>query len=369
MSTSFALHTVLETLESILDLFSEIKTHDGVSDFKTSSECNGLLNYFQSSEFILTAFIFIRIFDIIEHLSKIFQSRDLDVLTAVNLLNKAESKLSLLRSDEEFAVIFGNAKSYSEEHFGDFILCKTQSNRHRKRKVPRRSGELAEDEPIDNVEQYFKISVFFKTIDIILQQIHDKFTAKTISVMKDIGLLSLRRMREITKVPKDAFKKICEIYELNQESVKNEYILFKNILKDLDVHLLTELPKKLHDDSDSKDDSDDDADEIQEKGDFKNLGSLIQIFKIIKAANLKPEFENLFEIIKLSLTLPTSSCTVERSFSKLKIIKSRLRSTMQQNRLENLMVISCEHDIDIDVSKIIDIFATKTTILRKLLLS
>lgn len=155
--------------------------------------------------------------------------------------------------------------------------------------------------------------------------------------MKDIGLLSLRRMREITKVPKDAFKKICEIYELNQESVKNEYILFKNILKDLDVHLLTELPKKLHDDSDSKDDSDDDADEIQEKGDFKNLGSLIQIFKIIKAANLKPEFENLFEIIKLSLTLPTSSCTVERSFLKLKIIKSRLRSTMQQNRLENLM--------------------------------
>lgn len=156
MSTSFALHTVLETLESILELLSEIKTHDGVCDFKISSEYKGLLNYFQSSEFMLTAFIF----DIIEHLSKIFQSRDLDVLTAVNLLNKAESKLSLLRSDEEFAVIFGNAKSYSEEHFGDFILCDTRSNRHRKRKVPRRSGELVEDEPIDNVEQYFKISIF-----------------------------------------------------------------------------------------------------------------------------------------------------------------------------------------------------------------
>lgn len=165
--------------------------------------------------------------------------------------------------------------------------------------------------------------------------------------MKDIGLLSSRRMREITEVPKDAINKICEIYELTKESVKNEYILFKNTLKDLYVHLLTELPNKLHDDSDE------DTGEIQEIGDFKNLGILIQIYKIINAVNLKPEFENLFEIIKISLTLPTSSCTVERSFSKLKIIKSRLRSTMQQNRLENLMVISCEHDIDIDVSKVI----------------
>lgn len=46
-------------------------------------------------------------------------------------------------------------------------------------------------------------------------------------------------------------------------------------------------------------------------------------------ANIKAEFENLYNIIKLSLTLPTSSCTVERSFSKLKIIKTRLRSTME----------------------------------------
>lgn len=68
--------------------------------------------------------------------------------------------------------------------------------------------------------------------------------------------------------------------------------------------------------------------------------------------NIKSEFEHLYTIIKISLTLPTSSCTVERSFSKLKIIKSRLRSTMGQNRLENLMIISCEQDINIDVSKV-----------------
>jgi hypothetical protein len=44
--------------------------------------------------------------------------------------------------------------------------------------------------------------------------------------------------------------------------------------------------------------------------------------------NIKSEFQHLYIIIKISLTLPKSNFTVERSFSKIKIIKSRLRSTM-----------------------------------------
>lgn len=42
--------------------------------------------------------------------------------------------------------------------------------------------------------------------------------------MKDIGLLSLKRMKENTPIPEDAFQKICEVYGLNQELVKNKYI-------------------------------------------------------------------------------------------------------------------------------------------------
>ena len=45
------------------------------------------------------------------------------------------------------------------------------------------------------------------------------------------------------------------------------------------------------------------------------------------------------------LTLPLMSCSAERAFSKLKIIKSRLRSTMHQERLQSLMFMSIESDI------------------------
>ena len=45
------------------------------------------------------------------------------------------------------------------------------------------------------------------------------------------------------------------------------------------------------------------------------------------------------------LTLPLMSCSGERAFSKLKIIKSRLGSTMNQERLQSLMFMSIESDI------------------------
>jgi len=84
MSNSFALSTVLETL----DMLEQVKNVEGPADFKTGSECNGLQSYFQSSRFILTAFIFKHIFEVMEPLSKILQSRDLDLLTTVDYLKK-----------------------------------------------------------------------------------------------------------------------------------------------------------------------------------------------------------------------------------------------------------------------------------------
>lgn len=58
--------------------------------------------------------------------------------------------------------------------------------------------------------------------------------------------------------------------------------------------------------------------------------------------------------MKISLTLPVGSVSTERSFSKLKIVKNRLRSTMTNARLENLMMISCEYDISINYEEIIN---------------
>ena len=45
------------------------------------------------------------------------------------------------------------------------------------------------------------------------------------------------------------------------------------------------------------------------------------------------------------LTIPVSTASAERSFSKLKLIKNYLRNTMGQKRLLALAVLSIEADI------------------------
>ena len=49
--------------------------------------------------------------------------------------------------------------------------------------------------------------------------------------------------------------------------------------------------------------------------------------------------------------IPISSCTAERSFSALKRVKTRLRSTMVQERLEGLLLLSVERKTLLTLTK------------------
>jgi hAT family C-terminal dimerisation region len=65
-------------------------------------------------------------------------------------------------------------------------------------------------------------------------------------------------------------------------------------------------------------------------------------------------------------TIPATTSVVERSFSKLKIVKSRLRSLCKQERLSELLMLSIEKDIPVDESEVINHFKRMTD--RRLLL-
>jgi len=65
----------------------------------------------------------------------------------------------------------------------------------------------------------------------------------------------------------------------------------------------------------------------------------LQLLELLNSFDLITAFPNLYLAYKYLSTTPRTSITYERSFSKFKLKKSRLRSTMTQNRLESLILI------------------------------
>ena len=84
----------------------------------------------------------------------------------------------------------------------------------------------------------------------------------------------------------------------------------------------------------------------------KEISTPIEILNYIKKLN---SFSNACIAYRILLTIPVTVATVKRSFSKLKLLKSYLRSTMLQNKLNRLTILSIE-------SKILEYLNYKTLI-------
>ena len=89
-------------------------------------------------------------------------------------------------------------------------------------------------------------------------------------------------------------------------------------------------------------------------------------FLIVRNYSILPTFPYLYTAFLLFLTLPVAVATAERSFSKLKFIKTCLRNSMLQDRLSGLAILSTENVAarKFDVNTIIDDFAHRKARLR-----
>jgi hypothetical protein len=107
------------------------------------------------------------------------------------------------------------------------------------------------------------------------------------------------------------------------------------------------------------------------KADLSSLFNEIQILKsMLKDAKLKSILDFYVELLPLkqafpttifliiaAMTIPVSSTTCERTFSKMKLIKTTACNTMSATGLNGLCVLAVERDFKINVQQLTDNFA------------
>jgi len=69
----------------------------------------------------------------------------------------------------------------------------------------------------------------------------------------------------------------------------------------------------------------------------------LEIITFINDNKLQDTLPNLWVTLRIMMTISVTTANYERSFSKLKFIKTYLRSTMTEERLNNFALISLEN--------------------------
>ncbi|XP_022166822.1 uncharacterized protein LOC111031258 [Myzus persicae] len=314
------------------------------------------------------------------------QAKDIDLIGVIDLVKDKIQHLETCRSDIEFSTVLNEVEEFKKCSINECEDFKPIPQ-NRIRRVPRKADEIAVDEVIEDPLQNYKIKTYFIAFVTAITQIKERFNEISSGLFKDLSLFSRRRMEEISndlnKLPVDAFKVFFDTYSkfVDKEDLKREYVQFIKCYFNFEKVKL--IPTSLHD---SQSDTEDEyIDHLQSDlegsqntqepvEDFSipklplNGCSLSTVLKVVKISGLQSVFPVLSIALKIAVTLPVASTTPERTFSKLTIIKNKLRSTMTEGRLENLMVLSCENDIKIDSDTVINTFANNSSLLQKALL-
>lgn len=191
--------------------------------------------------------------------------------------------------DPVFSEIFKKCKEYENMFDMEF-------------KIPRitQRQTMRSNIPADSPETYFRISIFIPYLDSLISSLTTRFSEDTTIAFSLVNL----HPSNVLNINEEIIRNIAEHY--NFENFEAECFTWKEMWKNKTA-----------------------SDDI---GFSTLLNEECQFF---------PKIANA---IKIFLSLPPTTCSIERSFSTLRRVKTWLRSTMAENRLAGLCLISVHRD-------------------------
>nr|CAH7769133.1 unnamed protein product [Callosobruchus chinensis] len=261
-------------------------------------------------KFICTLQIWDNILESVDKVNVALQSKTMTIDKASELIKGLTSQIQNIR--ETVDIVFEKAKRICEQ-------CDIEDNFPEKRRKRIKRHDLSEssDTGYDiSQQQSFKIQIN-EAIDTIISELKWRFE-KLRDIQNSFGFLTLKH---ITAYSVEELKKHAADLSIKYSADINATEFWSEIETLKSQVEATTLFDKC---------------ECQ---------SSMGLLKAIVELDLKEMFPNVVVAIKIFLTMPVTVASCERSFSKLKLIKTYLRSTMGQEKLSGLAILSIEGDI------------------------
>ncbi|GKA40753.1 zinc finger MYM-type protein 1-like protein [Tanacetum coccineum] len=309
-------------LSEIIEALLQVAKKD--NDSKIKSESKSLAtNELGDFEFLVATIIWFDILSAVNLVSKRLQSDDMLIDVAIKEVEGLILFFEKFR-DTGFDKAMNLAKEIAIEMDIDPIFRQKRIIRRK-----RHFDEISNDQDTSySAEEAFKVQYFLYIVD--------------------QALVSLRTRFEQYKEYEKVFGFLFSTHKL--------YSFDDNTLKSHCSHLEAALKNSERSDVDANDL----YMELRLLSNYlpnKNLGP-VDILNFLKERDV---FPNAMIAYRVLLTIPVTVASAERSFSKLKLLKSYLRSTMSQERLNGLALISIENEQldNIDYEDLMNRFASK----------
>lgn len=280
-----------DTLESI--------SYDALEKPLVRAEAKGLLRHMNKFETAFMTVFWNSVLNRINTVSKKLQDTDADIRLVIDLYKSLPEYLAEAR--ENFATYEKNATHLMGEQA-------PAVTRARKRK--RHFDESESDEEELTSSSALEKNVFWKIIDHLIAELNRRNVIydevfRVFNVLHKFRDLSAEETRSGATL-------LCEAYPLDiSTDVVEEILLFKEYASVADRAQL-------------------------------NINNMCAW---IRGNNLVEIFPNLDIALRIYKTMGVSNCSAERSFSCLKRVKSFLRSSMTERRLNDLAILTIESDL------------------------
>ena len=283
----------------------------------------------------LMVLLWSKILDRFQKTSECLQYADLDLNRACAYYDSLKHYVQTLR---------GNIITEIEDKAKELTGCQLyqeESGRRRKRntKYDDYCGSNTPDPVYESLSasQKFELEVVNVIIDKLVSALTDRTNAykKVCSVFGPIHDLQISSDDQIRNMSLNIVKTYPEDLE---NSLAEEFVQFSYLLK------TPEYASQI----------------ITKKGEAGAEVSLeLQYYRILHENMMQLMFPNIEIALRIYLSMMVTNCSGERSFSKLSLIKDRLRNSIGQEKLNYLTLMSIEYKVlrEMDTDTIIDKFA------------